>query len=147
MHSVSIRLRGTNKGSDTPTPLPRPFFSRPFSFSPRYPLTLVWGRYDTLHSPNLRRWLCKDDASPSAVPNEIPDGEEDEDGSQQEAQQVLLKLDEGDRPDDLSSSSSPFFGGDSEQASVVDTVRCPHPPPVWLCDLYSPVQQHAWSPQ
>ena len=25
----------------------------------RYPLTLVWGRYDTLHSPNLKRWLCK----------------------------------------------------------------------------------------
>jgi hypothetical protein len=25
----------------------------------RYPMTLVWGRYDTLHSPNLRRWMCK----------------------------------------------------------------------------------------
>eukprot|EP00192_Tetraselmis_astigmatica_P006465 CAMPEP_0117654208 /NCGR_PEP_ID=MMETSP0804-20121206/3621_1 /TAXON_ID=1074897 /ORGANISM="Tetraselmis astigmatica, Strain CCMP880" /LENGTH=440 /DNA_ID=CAMNT_0005460473 /DNA_START=236 /DNA_END=1558 /DNA_ORIENTATION=- len=34
----------------------------------RFPLTLVWGRYDTLHSPNLRKWLCKD-ADGSVVSN------------------------------------------------------------------------------
>mmetsp|Transcript_16713 Transcript_16713/g.32326 ORF Transcript_16713/g.32326 Transcript_16713/m.32326 type:complete len:345 (+) Transcript_16713:486-1520(+) len=29
-------------------------------FLRRYPLSLVWGKYDTLHSPQLRRWMCKD---------------------------------------------------------------------------------------
>jgi len=30
-------------------------------------MTLVWGRYDTLHAPNLRRWMCKEPKSASVA--------------------------------------------------------------------------------
>mmetsp|Transcript_29726 Transcript_29726/g.64906 ORF Transcript_29726/g.64906 Transcript_29726/m.64906 type:complete len:394 (-) Transcript_29726:351-1532(-) len=56
-------------------------------FLRRYPLTLVWGRYDTLHSPNLKRWLCKDTETPrkqDAI-NNSPQREQEDASASQEA--------------------------------------------------------------
>eukprot|EP00873_Tetraselmis_striata_P034646 jgi/Tetstr1/454910/TSEL_041774.t1 len=61
-------------------------------FLRRYPLTLVWGRYDTLHAPNLRRWLCKE---PPAVPQSGSSSEDkDSPDSKDEQQQILLRLED-----------------------------------------------------
>jgi hypothetical protein len=37
-------------------------------------MTLVWGRYDTLHAPNLRRWMCKEPKASTSASTAADDG-------------------------------------------------------------------------